>query len=145
MTLRCNIRFPEKFAEYWSKYSLDSIFKELGPPDTLFFIISQLSGGYVQFTVYSKLGILIQTNGYRYGNMICPTPTKNSGEHGDDIGLELTNLDYPLDIYYGLAISPTDKTSFVPVQESLGMTSKQYSQKVIANPTGCFNVLKMSQ
>ena len=135
-------RLVDKYHKYWSRYTLGNIFKDLGPPDLIFFGIQSRSGGYLQSIVYSKLGILISMDGIKMAGMICPTPLTNSGSANVGIGIQITNPNSSLNIY-GSGVPPTDRSIYLPIQESLGINITQFYQRVIADPTSCFKIKEM--
>jgi hypothetical protein len=136
------VKLVQKFGEYWSRYSMLNVFHHFGPPDLIFLAVNELHGGYIQFTVYSKLGIVIETNGIKEGNQICPISLENNKDIYLLFNLTLTNLTYPLKLYDPGRVPPTDRSVYLPIQEVLGIKEIEYYVKYIADPSSCFNVIQ---
>jgi len=124
----------EKFRKYWQRYTAREIFMQMGPPDQLYLDIIEsgwLFYGRTLFMVYEKRGVVAELYGTGKENNICP---ENEARFLS-LGLMLYNPNSNLSIY------PNGRTSQdlgLPIDEVLGVSTQEFYQRVIADPSACF-------
>ncbi len=130
-------RFVSKYLEYWSRYSLSELFLVQGKPDTIYsYRDSALRGAGGITIVYEKSGIVMEFYGFINGNVLCPK--LESGLVTREF--ILTNPKSSLSIYLPDRVPPTDRSIWLPIQEVLGINDGQFYNRVVSDPSACFQI-----
>lgn len=133
--------FAHKFNEYWMKYSLENIFLQLGSPDFISFSKSYRNyNRFTQIIVFQNFGIVVETLGTRKDNRICPILVDDTPGNSTRLSFIITNLDSGLGLYGLGQILPTEQTVYLPIEETLGITEQEYYDRVISDPSTCFDL-----
>lgn len=121
---------PETYREYWSRYSASNIFSEIGKPDYLYLSVDydkRYNSALV--IVYESLGVIISIRGSWQENNICPIDEKQEIYVTMDLFDPSSNIMFQ-DVYPYFN-SPT-------IKDVLGITIDEFYEKVLADPTICF-------
>jgi len=126
-----------KFREYWSRYSAREIFLQMGPPDHLYTGTPDPAekGSYL-LTTYEKLGVVAQIYGTKQEDNICP----ESEAKFIDLQLSLFSPASQLSIYGDGGVPPTDRTVWLPIEEAVGVNMQAFYNRVVSDPSACFQV-----
>ena len=128
------VQAQEKFREYWKRYTARGIFLQLGLPNQLYTDASNMGGrGNDLWAIYEKIGVVAIIYGAGKENNICPEREAKSIA----LRLLLFDLDSKLSIYNG-RVPPTDRNVWLPIDEVLGVSTQEFYQRVIADPSACF-------
>jgi hypothetical protein len=131
-------RSSNNFYEYWSNYSLKKVLEKLGFPDRTLINLGnyELNPGYSIKFVYEKQGVYIINGGSKQDGKICPNFKEN---YTSWIGLRLNDPNH-----YELLSSVGENLEIYPehhktIQEVFGMSDQQFYEKIILDPTICFD------
>jgi len=124
-----------KFRKYWSRYTAREIFLQLGQPDQLYTDTSYTGeNGIYLLAVYEKLGVVVQIYGTGKENNICPENEAQSIY----LQLSLFSATSQLSIYGHGLVAPTDRIVWLPIDDVLGVSTKDFYSSVIADSSTCF-------
>jgi hypothetical protein len=124
-----------KFRDYWSRYSPQQIFTRLGVPDAVYYHPGEGNG---MSLVYKSLGVVMEFDGIREGNAVCPNFETN-GYAGRE--LILTNTASTLSLLPEDSPIPlTDRSYWLPVTEFLGISREELYNRIIADSSVCFDI-----
>ena len=87
-----------------------------------------------------NLGIVVSFHGSRIGHVICP-----SFESHDYIerGFTLTNSTFPLNIFMPDQRLLTDGEYWLPIEEYLKISKREFYDQILSAPASCFVVKDM--
>lgn len=125
----------EKFREYWSRYMAREIFLQMGPPDQIYADVIDPQwppNGRTLFMVYEKRGAVIELYGTGRENNICP---QGSEAHFINLRLSLYDPNTKLSIYSN---GRTSKDLGMPIEEAIGVNTKEFYNRVVSDPSVCF-------
>jgi hypothetical protein len=121
-----------KLQDYWSKYSPSNVFLQIGIPDGIYLT----SGGDLAL-VYKKRGVVLIYESYWSDNLFCP-----QNERGVFLRhFILTNTESPLDIYYPYNNFTNNRSIWLPIDESIGISIEQFYEKMLYENPACYNFL----
>lgn len=133
----------EKFHNLWSNYSLREVFLKLGVPDNLFTSTGDPSIDFFGQTLlieYKRFGIFIQMDGTKMDNHLCPI---NDVQY-ISLGIDLYNPDSDLSIYSDQRVPPTNRSVWLTIDESLGISVRDFYTLITKYPSICFVPIKVS-
>ncbi len=126
-----------KFRQYWSRYSTSQIFEQIGKPDHLYIGHTDPfveENGRALLIEYDKQDVLIEFYGTSRDNNVCPELEARY----IDLRLSLYNPNSGLSFLANGRVPPTDRSVWLPVEEALGITTKEFYNRVISDPSTCF-------
>ena len=133
------INDASRFHNYWSRYSPQALFAQLGSPDAIYFNrIYSINDGTAMVIVYESLGIVMEFDGWREDNSICP-----SFQMGSYAGrwLYLTNKASRLSLFpENGRVVPTNRDVWLPIDEVLGISVHEFYNQLLSDSSACFNV-----
>jgi len=119
-----------KVEDYWSRYSPKGIFLQVGKPDAIYTVGGALA------LVYERLGIINLYDSFWKDGQLCP----KIQNYAFDRRFELTNKDSPLEIPSEHENALKLKGLWQPVEESLGVSTQEFYNQVIADDSVCFDI-----
>jgi len=134
-------KLSNRYREYWSKYSLREFFSRHGLPDDIYFSrFDEYNSSVGMVIVYNKSGIVVSFHGSRIGHVICP-----SFESHDYIerGFTLTNSTFTLNIFMPDQRLLTDGEYWLPIEEYLKISKREFYDQILSAPASCFVVKDM--
>ena len=125
----------KKLREYWARYTARGIFVQLGLPDQLYTDApNEIGSGSNLWATYNKIGVVAQIYGTGQENNICPQLEAT----WIDLRLLLSSATSQLSIFGDGGVPPTDRNVWLPIEEVLGVSTQEFYQGVIADPSACF-------
>jgi hypothetical protein len=119
-----------KFQDYWSKYSPKGVFLQLGIPDEIY------SAGGLLALEYKRLGIINTYDTFWLDGQLCP---QNETGHFDR-RFVIKNKNTSDALFTEFQDSLRNKALWDPIEESLGISVKEFYDQVIADDSVCFDI-----
>jgi hypothetical protein len=118
-----------KLQEYWSNYSPGNVFLQIGVPDGIYIGIG---GGLA--LIYEKRGVVLIYDSYWNENLFCPQ---------NEVGVYrrhfmLTNTETQLDLYPPFENVSNNRSIWIPIDESIGISIEQFYEKMINKSSACY-------
>jgi hypothetical protein len=130
-------RFTEKYREYWSRFSLEAVLRQIGQPGKIYMWIPKWGTGYGMLIIYEDLGIFLDYSGIQSGNSICPLLSE---KQQSVLEMTLTNTSALPDIYPPGKVPPTDREVYLPIKDALGIDEKEFYNRLLLDPSTCFEI-----
>ena len=132
----------QKATSFWERYTVSGILRQLGIPDSTHFLkdtlASKMKSGQEILLDYKSKGILFHIDGSNSTNNICTKLPSSIF----DLNFALfspktyqTIEDVPMKPYY------FDKNNYwMTTEEALGVSDEEFFNKILRDPTNCFNL-----
>ena len=119
-------------SEYWIKNSPKNVFSQIGIPDAIY---SPISGGDLAL-VYQNRGVVGIYDSFWIQNFLCP----GSETHLSRMRFMLTNTASPLDLYSPEQDVTQLPSLWVPIEQRMNVSAKQFYDKVLSDSSACFEL-----
>jgi hypothetical protein len=123
----------EVYQQYWSRYyTVRQIFLQLGEPQELYLVGNST---FELIISYKDPIAKITIAGSAEENNLCSQYV--SVDH-ISVDLTISNVNSPFEIDGGGGVPLTDREVYLPIEEALGVSPHQFYERVLADPTVCF-------
>jgi hypothetical protein len=134
----------EDLNSYWSYYSIRKIINQLGIPDQIFVSINrdiEVDPRYVILILYKDKKAAFWLDGNRQKDVaICPE--MESRYQIDHLRISLANPSANIDLLPPDWIPITDTEFWQPIKDVLGVSEKEFYERLLADKSACFTVVK---
>lgn len=122
------------YQNYWGRYSTArQIFLQLGEPEELYLVGDST---FELIMSYKDPNAKIAIAGRAEENNLC---SQYASVDFISVYSTISNDNSPFDINGGGGTPLTDREVYIPVEEALGITTKDFYEQVLADPSICFN------
>ena len=134
-------RIGGKYREYWKRYALEEVLRRLGEPDHVFLGASESNLQYSIHIVYEKLSAVMEYDGLLKDNRgwLCPLQPIKDGSWMN-LKMTLTDSTTPLSIYQPSVVPPTNRAVYLPIEDALGISAKEFYNRLRSDPAACFEI-----
>jgi hypothetical protein len=131
-----------KFQEYWSRYSVREIFLQSGIPDQIYTNPIDSKWAYIGhnlFIEYKSPDIKIELFTHMPKYSICTQYRSEVIIH-----FTLSGINSSINIYYDGRVPPSDQKVWIPIEEELEIDNTEFYNRVVSDPSVCFEVKKIA-
>lgn len=135
-------RFMETYRDFWGNYTLPHIFRQYNLPDAVYFAISEKGPGYVLVLAYEKYTSVIEIHQVQEGDSICPISI-DARLRGVSVRMQFSSTDFFDDMMKFRGVPLTERNVYLPLEEVLGISRREFYQSLIKEPSSCFEIKKV--